>query len=244
MGSPRSSYDRFATTRWSVVMHTAASASVDARTALAELAHRYWYPVYAYARCSGHTPAIAQDLARSFLGILMHDFRSAEALQAKGQFRRFLLERLHAFLGSDWRDTVEMHGDIELAAPADLEIRYQRDHADTSSPEQAYQRSFALEVIARALKRLRSEADRGGHLEMYTTLEPYIAHDPAPSEYATLAARLATRPLALIVALKRLRQRLRELVGEELADTVTSEDELAHEQAALHDILSSPDVAH
>jgi hypothetical protein len=42
----------------------------------------------------------------------------------------------------------------------------------------------------------------------------------------------------LIVALKRLRQRFRELVGQELADTVTSTEDLASEQAALHAVLS------
>jgi hypothetical protein len=35
-----------------------------------------------------------------------------------------------------------------------------------------------------------------------------------------------------------LRQRFRELVGQELADTVTSPEDLAIEQAALHDVLS------
>lgn len=237
MSSQRASYDRFATTRWSMVMHTAASSAVDANAALAELVQRYWYPVYAYARRSGHTPPIAQDIARSFLSLLMRDFRGGNSRNAKGQFRRFLFERLNAFLGSDWRDTVEAQNDAELLAPDDLETRYQRDNADTSSPEQAYQRSFALEVIARALKRLRWEANRTGHLQMYNALEPYLAREPGPGEYAVVARQLATRPLALIVALKRLRQRLRELVGEELADTVTSSDELAKEQAALHSIL-------
>ena len=237
MSPQRVSYDDFATTRWSVVMHTAASTAVDASVALAELVQRYWYPVYAYARRSGHTPPIAQDIARSFLSLLMRDFRDGDRLDAKGEFRRFLLERLNAFLGGDWRDTVDAQNDPELRAPDDLETRYQRDNADTGSPEQAYQRSFALEVIARALKRLRAEASRTGHLEMYSALEPYLAREPGPGEYEAVARQLASRPLALIVALKRLRQRLRELVGEELADTVTSSAELVKEQAALHGIL-------
>src|SRR5438445_12000776 len=107
MPTQRASYDRFATTRWSVVMHTAASATVDASTALAELVQRYWYPVYAYARRCGHVSPIAQDLTRSFLGILIRDFRNGVSLNVKGQFRRFLLERLNTFLASDWRDTVD-----------------------------------------------------------------------------------------------------------------------------------------
>ncbi|TLY51727.1 MAG: hypothetical protein E6K53_06570 [Gammaproteobacteria bacterium] len=242
MASQRASYDRFATTRWSLVMHTAASTAVDARAALIELAQRYWYPVYAYARRSGHAPPIAQDLARCFLSLLMRDFHNGDSLNTNGKFRRFLLERLNAFLGSDWRDTVDAQDDPELRVPADLEIRYQRDNADTGSPEQAYQRSFALEVIARALKRLSLEAHRTGHSEMYRALEPYLAREPGPGDYEAVARQLATRPLALIVALKRLRQRLRELVGEELADTVTCVTDLANEQAALHSVLRAADM--
>ena len=72
---------------------------------------------------------------------------------------------------------------------------------------------------------------------MYDALQPYLDSDPGPGEYEALAQHLKSRPLALVVALKRLRQRFRELVGEELADTVTSAEELATEQSALHSVL-------
>ncbi|HEX7915882.1 hypothetical protein [Rudaea sp.] len=240
MSAPSHRIDRFATTRWSVVMHTAATASVDARTALAELAQRYWYPVYAYARCCGHTPAIAEDITRSFLDHLMRDFRDGNASAERGQFRRYLRERLDAFLGGDWREIVDIHGDGGPVPPADLEERYLQDLPDAGSttPAEAYERSFALEVIARALRRLRSEAQRTGHSAMYAALEPFLAREPASGQLDATAQSLTSRPLALVVALKRLRQRLRELVGEELADTVSSRDELLAEQTALHAILT------
>jgi RNA polymerase sigma-70 factor (ECF subfamily) len=167
----------------------------------------------------------------------MGQFRDEHAKAPKGHFRRYLLEQINGFLGGDWRDVVEGNSSGDIATPDDLEPRYQRDNADASSPEQAYQRSFALEVIVRALRRLRSEARQTGHLAMYEALEPNLARDPAAGEYETMAAALQTRPLTLAIALKRLRQRFRELVGEELADTVTSSDELANEQAALHDVM-------
>ncbi|MEP6939868.1 MAG: hypothetical protein ABI846_08890 [Rudaea sp.] len=237
MSSPSHSHGRFSTTRWSVVMHVATAPDGDARTALAELVQRYWYPVYAYARRSGHTPKIAEEIARSFLGLLVEDFRGGTELQSHGHFRRFLLDRLDKFLGGDWRETVDAQEGADLVPPTDLEPRYGRDNADTASPSAAYERSFALEVISRALKRLRSEAGRAAHLPMFSALEPFLARDPSPAQYEQIAGQLSSRPLALIVALKRLRQRLRELVGEELADTVTSPEELAAEQSALHSIL-------
>jgi RNA polymerase sigma-70 factor (ECF subfamily) len=230
--------DRFSTTRWSVVMHLAASQADDARDAMTELAQRYWYPAYAYVRRCGHDPVIAEDIARSFLLHLMDRFRAGQSLSANGHFRRFLLDQLNAFLASDWQATID---DAPVAdfppPPPDLEERYQRDNADATSPEQTYQRSFALEVLARAFKRLRSEARKTGHIAMYEALEPFLGKDPPPGVYDEIARNLQTRPLALVVALKQLRHRFRELVGEELADTVTSAEDLVAEQQALHAVL-------
>ncbi len=232
------SHDRFATTRWSVVMQMASSQATDAHGALTELAQRYWYPVYAYVRRCGHKPAVAQEITRSFLHHLLHDFQQDRALTACGHFRRYLLTELNAFLAGDWRDAADREAFSEpVMPPPDLESRYQNDNAQAHSPEAAFQRSFALEVLARAFKRLHSEARRTGHLDMYAGLQPFLGNDPPPGVYEQLAGQLQTRPLALVVALKRLRQRFRELVGEELADTVASASDLAIEQQALHAIL-------
>jgi len=231
------SHNHFSTTRWSVVMQLASAQSADAGNALIELAQRYWYPVYAYVRRCGHAPAVAQDITRSFLNGLMIRFRDDRTRPPQGHFRRYLLDQLNTFLGGDWREIVD-HDDVnELVAPDDLEVRNQRDNAVATSPEHAYQRSFALEVISRALKRLRTEARQTGHAPMFEALQQYLARDPVAGEFERIATRLNSRPLALVVALKRLRQRFRELVGQELADTVTSAEDLANEQADLHGVL-------
>jgi RNA polymerase sigma-70 factor (ECF subfamily) len=72
---------------------------------------------------------------------------------------------------------------------------------------------------------------------MCEALEPFLARDPLPGQYDELGRKLGVRPLALVLALKRLRQRFRELVREELADTVASAEELAAEQEALLAVL-------
>jgi hypothetical protein len=73
---------------------------------------------------------------------------------------------------------------------------------------------------------------------MYEALECYIAEEPPAGQYEELAQHLRARPLALVVALKRLRQRFRELIDLELADTVSSAEEMLAEQEALYDVLS------
>jgi len=231
------SHDRFATTRWSMVMKLAGEDTSDAQGALAELAQRYWYPVYAYVRRCGHPPDVAHDITRAFLGQLIRRFRETHERPPQGHFRRFLLNELNTFLAGDWRAAIRSAVGDSLQSPPDLEARNQRDNAAAASPEQAYQRSFAFEVLARALRRLQAEASQTGHLAMYEALQPYLSHDPGPGEYQAVAANLKMPPLALVVALKRLRQRFRELAGHELSDTVTTAEDLLKEQATLLAVL-------
>jgi hypothetical protein len=53
-----------------------------------------------------------------------------------------------------------------------------------------------------------------------------------------LAEVLGSRPLALVTAVKRLRQRFRELVDAELAETVAGPDDLPAERVALRQALA------
>lgn len=224
--------DDFARTRWSLVQRLGAPRPDDARQALTELALRYWYPVYAYVRRCGHAPGIAQDIVRSFFQRI-----GAEAIGGSpapsGRFRDWLLRELDAFLSDDWRELAEGEPAGPAPALAELERRSLGDHARDESPEQAFQRGFALEVLARGFKALQLEAEQTGRVDMYEALAPFLARDPLPGQYEEIAQRFGIRPVTLVLALKRLRQRFRELVRQELADAVTAPDEVAAEQQKL-----------
>jgi len=232
------SHDRFATTRWSMVMQLVDKDSPLARDALGDLAQRYWYPVYAFVRRRGHAPPMAEQVTRDLLRRLVNDSDGTQQI-GSGHYRSYLLGRVHALLDDNWTvgPTEQDVPDIEFAAPPDLERRFLRDHIAPSSPEQAFQRSFALVVLQRTLRRLRDEAAETGRADMCRALEPFLARDPASADYERIAAQLRTRKVTLILALKRLRQRLRELAALELSDTVSSADALASEQDALLSIL-------
>jgi hypothetical protein len=234
MNSQSLSRDRFANTRWSMVMHLAGTESPAARDALGELAQRYWHPVYAYVRRSGHQPAVAKELTHTILQRLSRDNDTGPP--ASGHYRHFLLERVRSYLAGELAAPASAVV-LEVEAPADLEVRYLRNHLESATPEDAFQRSFALVVLNRSLQRLRSEADETGHLEMYKALEPYLARDPGPVQCERIIAALHIRQMTLLMALKRLRQRLRELAAEELSDTVSTADELSSEQDALLAVL-------
>lgn len=232
-----SGFDELTQTRWSMVQRMRASSPAEARAALTQLALHYWYPVYAYVRRCGHAPEIAQDIVQGFFQQL-GGWLDGHAGPPRGRFRDWLLTSLNAFLAADWR-TPAAGGDSVAGPPlAELERRNRDDHLAGCSPEQAYQRGYALEVLARGFKALQIEARQTGHLDMYEALEPYLARDPLPGQYEEIARRLKLRPLVLVLALKRLRQRFREIVRDELADASTSAADVVAEQQALFAALA------
>ncbi|TAN07415.1 MAG: hypothetical protein EPN36_01925 [Rhodanobacteraceae bacterium] len=222
----------FTRTRWSMVRNLQGAHTDGARAALTELAVRYWYPVYAYLRRCGHPQEIAQDITQVFLQQVASDLRDS-CNTPPGRFREWLLVRLNVFLAGEWRELIGGEGMPEAPPIVELEARSRNEIGSEGSPEQAYRRSFALEVLSRGLKRLRAEANQTGHADMCEALEPFLTREPLPGQYDELGRKLSMRPLTLVMALKRLRQRFRELVRDELADTVASADELAAERQAL-----------
>ena len=52
----------FRTTHWSAVLAAGDPAHPGGAKALAELCETYWFPLYAFVRRKGHSPAEAEDL--------------------------------------------------------------------------------------------------------------------------------------------------------------------------------------
>lgn len=226
----------FATTRWSLV----AAAGGEARAPLTELCLRYWYPVFAYARRCGHPPEVAQAITQAFFHHLVGERLRHVGADRPPRFREWLLAELARFVAHEWHGQSIAQPSAELLAPIPAELLERRHRAEGAAPVSAdagFRRSFALEVLGRALNRLRREATQAGREAMFEALEPYLTSEPPPGQYEVISGTLGTRPLALVVALKRLRQRFRELADEELAETVTSGEELEAERAALHTAL-------
>jgi len=230
---------QFEQTHWSTVMRAEHAPPTDARAALMALCQRFWYPVYAYLRCFGHGPEMAQEQTQRFLRYLFAHLHEGGSARTQGRFRQYLLARLREFLsGTVGPDSAAAAITDFDTPPAELESRFQSDNSGAASPEQAFQQSFALELLARALARLQDEARETGRSDMFEVLQPFLAVEPTAEEADALAQRLKVRAVVLAVALRRLRQRYRELIDSELADTVASADEMLAEQQALLAVLA------
>ncbi|HRP73474.1 MAG TPA: sigma factor [Luteimonas sp.] len=228
----------FHTTRWSMVVQTRLPPE-QSRDALESLCGSYRPPVVAWLRAHGSAQADAEDLAQAFFEQMLLNRFHAAADPARGRFRSFLLTALKHFVANQREhDQALKRGGAAVFTTLDEQC----DPADEShaAPDQAFERDYALTVIARAVARLRAEALRAGKAGLFDQVEAYLLEPPDPSEYAALADRLGMRRNTLAVAIHRLRNRLRDMVREELEDTVDGPAALEIEMAMLRKALSNP----
>jgi len=210
--------------------------SPHAATALEALCHAYWYPLYAYVRRRGHSPPDAQDLTQEFFAQLLEHNWVARADRRKGRFRSFLLMAITRFLANEWdkSKTLKRGGQIRLVPlPLDTaENHYSREPADTATPEQVFEKQWALALLESVLNQLREDYAQDGKAVLFDTLKPCLIGGRESQPYAELAAGLGMTEGAVKVAVCRLRERYRERLKGEIAHTVAApaevEDELRH----------------
>lgn len=192
---------------------------------MAELAKAYWPPLYAFLRRNGHSPEQAEDLTQSFFVRLIerNDLRSVDS--AKGKFRSFVLAALKHFVANerDKHEAQKRGGGIRTfsLSAGEAESGYNLDPIDNATPEQIFNRQWAVTILNRVVDRLQNEYRRRGQLPLFESLHGTLTGE-VTAGYATLAGPLNTTEGALQVAAHRLRKRYREMLREEVAQTVSN----------------------
>lgn len=232
----------FATTQWSVVVAAGHGSSPTCRQALATLCASYWYPLYAYVRRKGHHPAEAQDLTQAFFTDLLERDTLRVADQERGKFRAFLLGSLNHFLAKQWRaaNARKRGGGVPPISLdfASGETRYCHEPAHELTPESIFERRWAMTLLENSLNRLRDEYARAGKLKLVETLSAYLGGgDRVP--YQDIAAQLEMTEGAVKVATHRMRKRCRELLRDEIGQTVDGPEEIDDELRHLFNVVAS-----
>lgn len=233
----------FVTTRWSVVLTAGHSDGPQVRAALEELCRTYWYPLYAYVRRRGRSAEDAQDLTQEFFARLLKGNWVERADQQRGKFRSFLLTAMNRFLADEWdKGRAQKRGGGALVVRLQLdsaETRYGLDPADHTTPEQIYERRWALAVLEEVLRRLGAEYEQEGRAEIFTVLNPCLIGERDAQPYGELAAKLGVSEGTVKSTVHRLRQRYRRLLREEIANTVAGPGEVDEELRHLFSILGN-----
>lgn len=233
----------FATTHWSVLSAAGGQVGEPQAAALEQLCRAYWYPLYACVRRRGHPPQDAQDLTQGFFAALLAGNYLARADRERGRFRTFLLSAFDNFLHNehDRATALKRGGGREIVSWEEhtAEGRYAQEPAGGLSPEQIYEKRWAATLLERVLAHLREESMHAARLELFDQLKPHLWGEDEATPYAQLATHFNMTVAAIKVTVHRLRRRYRDVLREEIAQTVADPAEIDGEIQYLMRVMSA-----
>jgi RNA polymerase sigma factor (sigma-70 family) len=237
--SPGGGVNRFQTTRWDVVLHSAQSETAGCKEALADLCKLYWYPLYAFIRHRGYSPEDAQDLVQGFFLHLIEYKTLSRVDRSKGKFRSFLLASLQNYLANeaDRARCLKRGGKVEFVYIdlEETEDRYELEPGEELTPEKIFDARWAMALLGEAMNRLSREYTDQGKATTFQALRAFL--DPINTKslpsYEEVAARLEVSVGSLKTQIHRLRKQYTTIVREEISRTVSDASDVDTEIHAL-----------
>lgn len=235
-------WQRFESTRWSIVLAAGQAVSQESTRALESLCETYWLPVYAYVRRVVARVEDAQDLTQGFFTHLLEKDAIAKADPERGRFRAFLLTALKNFLVNErHKARAEKRGGGKGALSLDFdsgESRCQIEPSHELTPERLYERRWVLTLLDLVLEQLRIELAEAGKESHFEKFKAALTGEMASTEYEQVAEALGISAAAAKQAAYRMRKRYRELFRLEVARTVADDSEVDDEIGRLLESLS------
>jgi hypothetical protein len=140
-------------------MRAVQSQAQRAQSALAELCRVYWYLLYIFARCGGHSPDDAQQATHRFFLHLLEQRVLAGVDRLKGKFRSFLLASFQNHLSDvgDRAHRLKRGGDEEFVRldAEDAKKRCCLEPAQCLTANKIFDAWLAMTALGGAPKRLR-----------------------------------------------------------------------------------------
>jgi len=232
----------FATTHWSVVL-AARGESAEAKAALEKLCRTYWWPLYGFVRREGYKPEEAQDLTQAFFARLLERRDLETVRRERGRLRSYLLASLKNFLSkARHREMTIKRGEGRpLISLDDLLARERADQepAHKLSADRIYERRWALTLLEQVLARLRTEYEAAGKLLLFDRLKELLAGESSQPSQAEIAAQMQMTENAVKQAFHRMRHRYRQLLHEEIANTVAVPEDVEGELRHFISVLQT-----
>lgn len=179
----------------------------------------------------------AQDLTQDFFVMVLEGNLLKLADPSRGRFRSLLLKSLKNFLldATEKRHAEKRGGKINFVswddwmaeAPSQLSIPVRT--LESLSPESIFDLRWAATVVERALRRLREECESRGRRRLFDLINGYLIADRADVSYSKIAQKLGATEPEVKRLLHRMRQRYRDLLRDEVAQTVERSDDVDEE---------------
>lgn len=228
----------FLTTQWSLIA-LASGPGEESHAALSRLCEGYWPPLFAYALRRGLDREDARDVTQDFFAGLLEKGWLGRVDAERGKFRSFLLTVMQRQVDSFFRNRMALKrgGGVVLVSMDDDRVNQESaqvlEGGSNLSPEEAFDLRWALEVLARAVERLRVEAVAAGREALFGQLRPFLSEEAGPGGYDEPARQLGMTANAFSQAVMRLRRRYGGAVRAEIAETVLKADMVEEEMKVL-----------
>jgi RNA polymerase sigma-70 factor (ECF subfamily) len=229
--------DIFATTHWTVVLAAGKRHTPQSDHALEELCRSYWFPLYAYVRRRGHNKEDAEDSVQEFFARFLAKNYLAGLSAERGRFRAFLLASLKHFLINEWKKSQCLKrgggGKILSLDWQTADTKFQVAATNDPSPDKAFDREWALALLAKVIGRLQTECEADGKSKLFEQLRIFLTAGKGALSHADAAKNLRMDETAVRVAVHRLRKRYRSLLREEISQTLADAADVDEEMRAL-----------
>ena len=230
----------FPTTHWSQVGRAGAH---GARQALGALLQRYLPALRAHLLLErGISADRVEDLLQGFVADkIVEQNLVAQARQAKGKFRSFLLVSLNRYVVSQFR-----HDKAAIRSPGDASMVSLEGLGALASgevePSEQFNAAWAREMVAEAKRRLLAQCEKAKRMDLWAIFRERILEPtegggpPAPYEQiaSTLALQSSMQASNLLITAKRAFARsLRSLIAEYVEDEAMVDEEIGELMRAL-----------
>jgi RNA polymerase sigma-70 factor (ECF subfamily) len=226
----------FATTQWSMVLEASDSRNPQAAQALEALCQTYWKPIFLFFRRYSPSETDTEDLTQSFFTYLIEHRTLAHADRERGKFRSFLITSAKNFRLNTKKHANRLkrggntcHISINTN-DADLVLMEMAD--DVLTPEESFDRAWAINLVHTALNQLETEYAKTGRRTQFEVMKKCLYGEDTTS-YANLAANLNTTDIRFKTAIYRFRTRLYHIVRGLVADTVSDPGDNAQVEQEL-----------
>ncbi|MBL1218359.1 MAG: sigma-70 family RNA polymerase sigma factor [Planctomycetes bacterium] len=220
----------FQTTAWGQVAMLDGGTDDQRKTALQALIHRYWPPVYANLRVRGCNRDKASELTQAFFAeVILGRGLFERAARERGKLRTLILTALRRFEIDQYRRSVSRgeHMSVPLESLTS-EDDWMATHADGHSPDDLFDRRWALSILQEAINRCKQhyqKGDRSNHWNLFEAriLQPAISDNP-PRPLSDLIGEYEFRSeAAAAAAVQTVKRRMITLLHEVVAETVADD---------------------
>lgn len=217
----------FPTTSWTLIRKVQDADDQQRRQLLDDLLRKYWRAVYCYVRAHNRGgPSDAEDLTQQFFAMLLSRGDLDRLSSERGSFRGFLHAALRHFLANAGRAA---RARPALFPYAEVESEWRADPAP--SPDEAFDRRWAIDVLNVALERLEADLVGEGRRQQWEVFTTYGMERAAGANvtYGTLAERFGISEDDVRNRLRETRIKLRSVLKHVLREYLGPHEDIERE---------------